>query len=278
MTFSSILRTSHALIRVAQAGEGDTVVVMIHGNSTSLDVFAQQIAFLPPRGYRVVAFDLPGHGGSGDAIDPAYSYTLPGYADLTNELLAMLNIVDPVILGWSLGGHIALEAVADMPQVRGLVLTGTPPVGKDTFQQGFQPSAGPKLAGQRDWSEAEVEQAGSAAFGRAYSPALRPHLTRADGRARERVFAARAEGLGGDQQALVEKLPMPIAIVNGADDPLINLDFIDGIAFRNLWRNRCFRIPGAGHAPFLEAPAVFNEMLGAFLEDLTEPDELHAAT
>ena len=54
---------------------------------------------------------------------------------------------------------------------------------------------------------------------------------------------------------------MPIAVLNGAEDPFINLDYLDSISFKNLWRGQCQRIVGAGHAPFLQNPAVFNEIL-----------------
>ncbi len=61
---------------------------------------------------------------------------------------------------------------------------------------------------------------------------------------------------------------MPIAVLNGAEDPLINLDYLDSISFKNLWRGQCQRIAGAGHAPFLQKPTVFNEMLNEYLAEL----------
>ena len=267
MKRSSMVQTSHAPIRVEQAGNGDKVVLLIHGNSMSLEVFAEQMAVLPTRGYRVVAFDLPGHGGSGNATDPARSYTLPGYADLAKELLALLGIADPVILGWSLGGHIALEMMAYTPLARGLVLVGTPPVGMHDFRQAFRPSPHMRLVAQRRWSSADIEQVAQM-FGKALPPSLRQSLVRADGLARTILFEGRDAGLGVDQRRLVERLPTPVAIINGADDPMINLDYLDAVGFGNLWGGRCVRIPGAGHAPFLETPAVFNAILDAFLDDL----------
>ncbi len=61
---------------------------------------------------------------------------------------------------------------------------------------------------------------------------------------------------------------MPIAVLNGAEDPFINLDYLDSISFKNLWRRQCQRIVGAGHAPFLQKPAVFNEILDEYLSGL----------
>jgi pimeloyl-ACP methyl ester carboxylesterase len=61
---------------------------------------------------------------------------------------------------------------------------------------------------------------------------------------------------------------MPVAVVNGAEDPFLNLDYLDSLSFKNLWRGQCRRIDGAGHTPFLQKPTVFNEILNEYLVEL----------
>jgi pimeloyl-ACP methyl ester carboxylesterase len=61
---------------------------------------------------------------------------------------------------------------------------------------------------------------------------------------------------------------MPIAVLNGAEDPFINLNYLDSISLQNLWRGQCQRIDGTGHAPFLQKPTVFNEILNEYLAEL----------
>jgi pimeloyl-ACP methyl ester carboxylesterase len=99
-------------------------------------VFRYQIEGPLARQNRLVAFDLPGHGRSSDAIDPARTYTLPGFADVLREILSLLAIEEAVVLGWSLGGHIALKMMQEFSGAKGLVLVGSPPVGQDTFSCG----------------------------------------------------------------------------------------------------------------------------------------------
>ena len=82
------LRTSHGLIWIEQSGHGELPVFLIHGNSSCLEVFRYQIDSPLARQNRLIAFDLPGHGRSGDAIDPARTYTLPGFADVSRETAA----------------------------------------------------------------------------------------------------------------------------------------------------------------------------------------------
>jgi pimeloyl-ACP methyl ester carboxylesterase len=81
------LRTSHGLIWIEQSDHGELPVLLIHGNSSCLEVFRYQIDGLLGRQNRLIAFDLPGHGRSSDAIDPARTYTLPGFADVSREIL-----------------------------------------------------------------------------------------------------------------------------------------------------------------------------------------------
>jgi len=61
---------------------------------------------------------------------------------------------------------------------------------------------------------------------------------------------------------------MPIAVLNGAEGPFINLDYLDSISLKNLWRGQCQRIVGTGHAPFLQKPTVFNDILSEYLAEL----------
>jgi pimeloyl-ACP methyl ester carboxylesterase len=262
------LRTSHGLIWIEQSGRGQLPVLLIHGNSSCLEVFRYQLDSPLARRNRLIAFDLPGHGRSSNAVDPVRTYTLPGFADVSREILSLLAIEEAVVFGWSLGGHVALEMMQEFPGAKGLVLVGTPPVGPDTFSEGFRPSPHFKLAAEAKWSDADVERFGHNVFGEAFSPDLKTALIRADGVARSTLFEARRCGEGGNQRKLVESLRIPIAVLNGAEDPFINLDYLDSISFKNLSRGQCQRIVGAGHAPFLQKPAVFNDILSEYLAEL----------
>jgi pimeloyl-ACP methyl ester carboxylesterase len=57
-------------------------VLLIHGNSSSKEIFLRQMGMLRRRGFGIVAPDLPGHGASNDARRPARTYSFPGYASV----------------------------------------------------------------------------------------------------------------------------------------------------------------------------------------------------
>ena len=73
------LSISHGSIVVEEAGRGELPVLLIHGNSLSREVFRKQLGGALSRKYRLVAFDLPGHGDSSDALNASRTYTRPGH-------------------------------------------------------------------------------------------------------------------------------------------------------------------------------------------------------
>lgn len=261
------LNTSHGEIAVREWGEGVIPVVMIHGNSSSHEVFRPQWEAQLMRGHRLIALDLPGHGASANAAFPARTYTRPGFADAVIEVLRQLELWAPVLFGWSLGGHIALEMASRLPTLRGVMVCGTPPVGT-VMSEGFNPTSGVKYGSMEHLSPDDIEAFGAAVFGATFNPALREALARADGRARKTLFEAARAGAGVNQRWVVETVSTPLAIVNGADDSIVNLDYVDSLEYARLWSGRCHRLEGAGHAAFRESPMAFNALLGRFLADI----------
>jgi pimeloyl-ACP methyl ester carboxylesterase len=262
------LLTSHGSVALEESGASGLPVLLIHGNSSCRGVFRHQLQGPLAKKYHLIALDLPGHGQSSDAPDPTRSYTRSGFADAASEVLEKLGVTQAVVFGWSLGGHIGIEMIPRFPGMRGLMVTGTPPVGRNNMAQGFVASPHNGAAGRQDLSEADIDAFVQAIFGGSAEPFLRDAVKRADGRLRKRMFEAARAGDGVDQRKTVETSSVPLAVVNGAADRLINLDYVDTVAYANLWEGRCHRLPGLGHTPFWEAPEVFAPVLERFLQDV----------
>lgn len=105
------------------------VLLGIHGNSLSRQIFAP--LWNDPRftDYSLVTYDLPGHGDSERPERPEETYSFSGYARHLASLVQILGLDDFIIMGHSLGGHIALQAAVEfgLPGLGGLFLMGTPP-------------------------------------------------------------------------------------------------------------------------------------------------------
>ncbi|MET0337094.1 MAG: alpha/beta hydrolase [Caulobacter sp.] len=268
VALSGFVRTTHAALAVDDIpGEG-TPIVFIHGNSSCRQVFDRQVSSPLMKGRRMIRLDLPGHGASGDAFDPARTYNRSALADCVMEALDGLGVDKAVVVGWSLGGHIAIEMLARFPLVRGLVLTGTPPVRPGKFAEGFLTSPASGLPGQGVLSAYEVDVFATTMFGAPPQAFLTRGIARTDRRFRPALFAAARQGDGHDQRKVVETTKVPTAVINGFDDPLIRLDYLDGLSWGNLWRRQCLRLTGAGHAAHWRAAEKFNALLDRYMADM----------
>lgn len=265
------LNTSHADIAVSETAGTGLPVLMIHGNSSCKEVFVNQLESPLGDVYRMIAFDLPGHGASSDARDPSRTYTMPGYAGLTMEVLAELGVDRAAVFGWSVGGHIGLELLPRFSGLAGLMIAATPPVhpNPESFPAGFKPHPMLAVLGKEEFTDEEVEVFAVGAYGDHVTPALRDAVRRADGRSRSMLFGTIFDGRTSDQRTLAETTKVPLAIVNGAEDPMTNTDYIGSLPYASLWEKHCFVLRGEGHAPFLSNPGVFNPIFERFLNHVS---------
>ena len=106
------------------AGCGSTAVFLLHGVGGAKEAWPDTLKALVGAGFRGIAWDMPGYGAS-PGISP---YTNEGLARALEALIDQVGAVTNVILGHSMGGMIAQEAVALFPQkIHGLMLSGTSP-------------------------------------------------------------------------------------------------------------------------------------------------------
>ena len=272
MISHQIIATRRGAIAISDCGGNGSPLLLIHGNSSCREIFRQQLDSDIGRQYRLIAMDLPGHGESENAANPAADYTIVGYADTAAALLEALQIDRCAVLGWSLGGHIGIEMIALQPAITALMISGTPPIGRNQAQMAaaFLPSEHMALTGQEHLSDSEAEQYARATCGgpTVLEPFLLAAVKRCDGRARTAMVAGFAAGLGVDQQLTAQTLTKPLAIVMGAQEPFVNNRYIEQCHIPSLWQQRVHQLAGLGHAPFWEDAEQFNVLLKQFLVDL----------
>lgn len=266
------VETSHGHIAYTPSEGSGPAVLMIHGNSTCGQVFRNQLDGEVGKTYRCIAMDLPGHGASDDAIDPDRTYNMQGYAETAIELMATLGHERYAVLGWSLGGHIALDMLTRTDALTGVMITGSPPIGQEpgSVQEGFDGDIERGLAAIRVLTDEEIDQFahGTCGADAPYDPFLLEAVRRCDGRARSLMVAKLAAGIGPSQRDAAVHAPVPLAIVNGENDPFIKNDYIASLPYENLWENEVHILEGLDHAPFWEDPARFDPFLLRFLTSL----------
>ena len=254
-----------APLHVESLGAGEPLV-LLHGFAMHSGLFAPLLPALARR-HRVHAIDLPGHGRS-PTVEP---FDLPALARAVD---AAVDASQATVVGWSLGGQVALQwALAQPSRVRRLVLVATTPsfVVRDGWTHAI---GGDTLARFGDELEASYRltllrflalQVHGSDEGRATLAALRERLfergepapavlraaldtlRRTDLRARLSNVAAPALALGGDRDALV-----PLAATRALAAALPNATHAT--------------IEGAAHAPFLSHRAAFLERVLPFID------------
>jgi pimeloyl-ACP methyl ester carboxylesterase len=245
-------------------------IVLCHGNSASSRAFEKQLDGELGERFRLIAIDWPGHGDSSRAAEPETTYTLPGYARVLCDVVKALDVGTAVFVGWSLGGHVVLEAAPDLPRAAGRLVFGAPPVGKPAdMARAFRPDPVIGAAFREQSSEEEINAllAAFLAPGTAVPAWSLEDFKRTDGTARAIVGASIGRGDFRDEVRVVAESATPLAILHGEHDRLVDRGYLDELAFAKLWRGSVQDMAGVGHTLQWEGAAAFDPLLEAFARD-----------
>jgi 2-succinyl-6-hydroxy-2,4-cyclohexadiene-1-carboxylate synthase len=256
-------------LRAVLQGDGPPLLIL-HG-FTGCAESMQGVAADLADAWCTARLDLVGHGGS-DAPDAPDAYTMERCIDQVAAALDALGMPRAHLLGYSMGGRVALALCVERPErVRSALLVGASAGLRDAEARAARRRDDEALAlrlereGMErfvdDWMArplfASQRRLGAAALATARTLRL---ANRATG------LAASLRGMGtGAQPPLHEHLPSvraPVALVAGAEDAKF-IGIADDLAAR-LPDARVHRVPEAGHACHLEAPAAFLRVARGF--------------
>ncbi len=253
--------TDNARVSYAVTGEGDPLV-LLHSLLTDRRVFDRVIPLLDNR---VVALDLPGFGNS-ESVDPTIEAYAGAMTAATERICAEAPL--PVVMGNGLGAFVALGmAVRNPDSMRRLIVVGC----GATFPEPLRPAFSKMIELVEDGGMAAVTPT---ALRRIYTEDyLEDHPEEAKVRAevlsktdpRAFVTACRAlESVDFSEAARV--MTVPTLIVVGEEDqatPPEMASQLDAI----LPNSRLVTMPGVAHAPQLQDPTGFFEVVEPFLEE-----------
>ena len=109
-------------IAYEEHGEGDRVLILVHGLLMNRRMYDRLAPEMASRGNRVITVDLLGHGESDKPRDMRL-YPMSSFASQVAALVDHLDIDPPVVGGTSLGANVALElAVHHADRARALFI------------------------------------------------------------------------------------------------------------------------------------------------------------
>lgn len=264
------LQLSATRVRLTSSVSEGPPLLWCHSNSTGAVLLHELQRSVLGQSYRIMALDFPGHGESEPSRSPRADYSIPGLASLLREVVRALALPELVLVGHSLGGHVALEALPGLQGVLGLLLLSAPPLNLDSLADVYKPDPTGGLLFEAQLSSTQVSRFASCLL----APNADLTLQRAVELAVNRTDAAFRSSLGrsvgagelADERAIARHSDVPIALVHGEEDPFIQRAFYAQVELKSPWRGGIFGIPGAGHSPHLTHAAAFRPLLSSFLD------------
>ncbi len=250
-------RVNGITIHYDESGSGPALLLS-HGYSATRRMWDAERRAFGDR-FRVIAWDMRGHGDTDSPDDPTqYSADLT-VADMCG-LLTHLGIRRAVIGGLSLGGYMSLAFHAAHPEmVRALVICDSGPGYRNGEARAAWNARAHDRARDLETRGLEVLQGRSVEA----REAIRHHRS-----AQGLAHAARGM-LAQEDARVIDSLPsirVPTLIVVGdRDEPFLAPSrYMAG----KIAGARLEMIPGAGHASNLDQPAMFDKIVGGFLDSL----------
>ena len=278
-----LLEIDGVQLHVVERGQG-AAVVLIHGNMVSeRDFEASGLLDRLARNHRVLAFDRPGFGHSTRPRDRLWTPT--AQAKLLHAALARLGVRQAVVVGHSMGAMVALALALDYPEdVRRLVLLGgyyypsarvdallTAPVALPVVGDVLRytvTALSARLLLNRLVKAMFAPREVPAQFIPAVSREMmvRPIQLRAN--AEDAAFMVPQAKASSERH---HELRMPVAIVAGADDKVIDVQAHSARLHRELAGSTLAVVAGAGHMVHYAAPEVVVKAVEGFPMPRLEP-------
>ena len=249
------------------AGASDApTIVLTHGVTIDHGTFATQVPLVAAGGYRVVTWDLRGHGRS---RPNAGRFSIPNAADDLVALLDDVGAEQVVLVGQSFGGMIVQDVQRRWPRrVAGLVLAGSLPLGR--------PSMWPLLA-LYGWAAPPIQRLWPERHLRGMVPRfmskrddVRSYVAQANSPLDHGDFAAATEAAveGLVRYERLERIDVPTLCVTGDADFPFAARSVRGWAER-MPLVEVEVIEGAGHLVNQERPEAFSRTVLTFVDALT---------
>jgi len=240
----------------AEAGEGPTIIVL-HGLMGALSNFGPTFDYFSKIGYNVLIPELPLYSL------PLIKTNVKHLANFLKDFLAHKKIDKAILLGNSLGGHIALYFTKHYPEkVSGMVLTGSSGLYEKAMGDSF-----PK----RGNYEYIAEKAKAVFFDPAIATKELVDDVYATVNDRMKALKTLSIAKSAIRHNMANDLPemkQPVCLIWGKQDgvtpPEVAHDFHKLLPNSDLfWIDKC------GHAAMMERPEEFNEILGDWLKSTT---------
>lgn len=243
-------------------------IVLIHGLMGSHLDWTEQANNPLLSKFRLITYDLRGHGLSGKPTEPIYYSDGKRWGNDLHTVITAKGLKRPTLVGWSLGsvvmtnyvntytdsniaGLVFVDAVIDFkPEL--LPLTQKTELLKMIVSEDLKIY----LEGTREFlRQCFFKQPDDDAFNLLYANAAMalPEMVRTS-----------QKGISNPAQVALPKVSVPVVLIQGDKDALVKPEMVE-LGRKLMPRAKVSIYAGAGHAPFLEQPDRFNKELSGIV-------------
>jgi pimeloyl-ACP methyl ester carboxylesterase len=240
-------------------------ILLIHGFSQSHLSWSRQLGSELAKSYRMITYDIRGHGGSEKPLDAVYYQDHKRWADELKAVIETAQLKNPVLVGWSYGGRIIAEYLMEygdkniaginfvaaftkvVPEILGPATPAVLKMASENLAENIENTISfLKLCTAKPLSPDELQL--MLAYNMVVSPQIRSHLLR-----RRAPY----------EEAL-KKITVPVLVSHGVEDRVALVSMARYTA--NVVSHAQSSIyEGVGHMPFWEAAQRFNRELAEFV-------------
>jgi len=240
------------------------IIVLIHGNSSSARVFSKlQLDF------KSLLPTLPGHEIESLEGNSEASFTLK------TMKVALLDLIHPydepiLLVGNSLGGHLALEIAENVNNLVGLMIFGAPPVKKPlNLEEAFLQEEDLQIFLTEKPSTMEIDLAArTSVFNENHAQQISNDFVMTDPRVRSTIAADVVAGNWSNQYETFIDLNCQRTIVSGDQDPITNKNYLRSVVKASGPESKYIEIMDCGHYPTLEQPDIMSELINEMAQNV----------
>jgi len=235
-----------------EKGEGIPLVIL-HGLMGNLSNFEGMFNYFPKKGYQVLMPQLPIYDL------PLLKTNVKNLSKFVKKFIQHKGLKDVILIGNSLGGHIALYYAKMNPdEVAGMILTGSSGLYETTMRDGYP------RRGDRDYITKKVQEV-------FYDPTIATEeiidetFDTINNRSKLiRTLAIAKSAMRHNMAKDLPKMKMPVCLIWGKQDTVTPPNVAE--EFHKLLPNsELYWIDKCGHAPMMEHPDEFNKIVEQWL-------------
>ena len=234
-------------------------IFCVHGNSSSANEYKALLDSIEIE-YTVVSIDLNGHGNNQIRNTSAFSFE--SQKEFIMKNVAEIND-DILLIGNSLGGHLAIEIATKIERIRGLVIMGAPPLKKPlNLDEAFMPIVELGTFFTEHPKEQELlKTIDIVVKNKKKCSVIIEDFHIANPLVRKSLATDVTENNMLDQFEIFTNLEIPKYIIVGDSDPTVKRNYLDAVKAQCSTSCSILEIKECGHYPSIERPNEFNRLI-----------------